>query len=911
MDIHRCRFVPFKPHAVNALAFSHPSDPKHEVPEDLRLALGRENGDIEIWNPVRGDWVQEKIFRGGAGRTIEQLAWTRDWIENDDGSAGQSKYEAGRLRLFSSGGSGSVTEWDLEVGRPRRHAEGNFGDIWCFAAQPQWTRNDLKQGQSRASSSLSPLIAAGCSDGSIVLFSTADDELRYERPLLLKPARRTRVVSICWRNRNTVVAGYEDSTIRIIDVSNRQTLRQLSLPGSKDGTHAIVWSVRCLPDGTIVSGDSTGELKIWDCKNFSLAQRLKTHDADVLDITSNTAGTLIYSCGVDRRTVAYAQQSTVHHNTKTWHRVMHRRYHDHDVKAIAAYEGQGLSVAVSGGIDATLVVLPLQSWDREYHRTLTHLPQKPQMSVASQARLMLTWWERELFVWQIPTRPDGEDPDQLNSVDVAIPQRKLLAAIQLSGEESLTSADISPAGNLIVASTSTNVKLFQLRRSREELRTRLVEMPSPIAEQGASLVGFSPDGKWLYSIRSDNLVTLARIRSFSTPHEPPRFHSRVIKIDRKARQPSRNGLGRFVQNINCAAFSSDSRILAVGDLSGCVDAWILEGHEEEEVGVDLGQSNGVEEDSDSESDSDEEDESFVVYGQKWIRNPAGPQLPGLDAAVTAMSFKPSTAHVHVPGGVEGNVGLHATRHNHHPVSHEVPSAAAGHLIVVTSSNGIVEFDVLACRLSDWSRRNPPGMLPSKIREHKDRIMGIYFTSPQRLWLYCPNALFMIDTSQDFERIQPQTQKVGTIGSYVVEAAPQQAQKIVGHNKKRKRGMGAGREMRDEQKYSATLSKLSNGLLSPEHSKHDVDMDDIQQDEEEDENDTLALTRRREVKNETRQKHDPHNPVFWVTYQYRSIYGVCAVDSRQAGGGESSEVVLVERPLYDVELMPRFANGQDW
>lgn len=906
MDIHRCRFVPYQPHAINALAFSHTSNPKHEASEDLRLALGRENGDIEIWNPARGEWIQEKIFRGSAGRTIEQLAWTRDWTEDDGASAQGPKYGLGPLRLFSSGGSGSITEWDIGVGRPRRHAEGNFGDIWCFAAQPQWTKHNLKEGPARATSSLSPLIAAGCSDGSVILFSTADDDLRYDRPLLLKPARKTRVVSICWRDRNTVVAGYENSTIRVINVPNRQVLRQVSLPKSKDGTHAIVWSIRCLPDGTIISGDSTGELKVWDRNNYSLAQRLKTHDADVLDVTSNTAGTVLYSCGVDRRTVAYTKQTTARNNTNTWHRVMHRRYHDHDVKAIVAHESQDLSVAVSGGVDAALVVLPLQSWDREYHRTLTHLPQRPQMSVASQARMMLTWWDRELFVWQIPTKHDEEDSEQSTLTDASGSKRRLLARIQLSSEESLTAAAISPAGNLLVASTSVSVKLFQLRRSRGDLRTRPIEMSGQTAVQGASLVGFSPDGKWLYSIRPDNLVTLMRIKSSPTSHEPPKFHPCVINLYRKTRRPSKTGLGGFVQNINCAAFSSDSRILAAGDLSGHVDAWILEGHEDTgDIVANPNQPDGVEDESDS--DSDEEDESFVVYGQKWIRNPAGSQLPGLDAAITAMSFRPSTAHAHAPTGVEGNLGLHATRHNHHPVSHEVPSADAGHLVVVTSSNNIVEFDVLACRLSDWSRRNPPSLLPSIAKQNKDRIMGIYFTSPQRLWLYCPNALFMVDTSQDFERTQPQTQKVGTIGSHIVEAAPQQAQKIVGHSRKRKRGMGAGNEMRDEQKYSATLIKQDSGLLSPTHDEQDVEMDDS----DEPQDDTLVLTRRKEVKTETKQKYDPHNPALWSTYQYRNIYGVCVLDPRQAGGGESSEVVLVERPLYDVELMPRFANGQDW
>ena len=50
------------------------------TPRDLKLALGRQNGDIEIWNPTRGEWTQERILRGGASRTIDALQWTQDII---------------------------------------------------------------------------------------------------------------------------------------------------------------------------------------------------------------------------------------------------------------------------------------------------------------------------------------------------------------------------------------------------------------------------------------------------------------------------------------------------------------------------------------------------------------------------------------------------------------------------------------------------------------------------------------------------------------------------------------------------------------------------------------------------------------------------------------------------------------
>jgi len=963
MDIHRCRFVPYQPQSVNALAFSHVPNPKQKTPTDLKLALGRENGDIEIWNPARGEWVQERIFRGGVGRTVEQVQWTQALIVPDEEEAAQ-KTEDGPLRLFSSGGSSSITEWDLEKGVPKGHAEGNANDIWCFAPQPQWTYNQARNSTSEVQAAPSQLLAAGCADGSIVLFSTADNDLRFDRVLTRPHGKKTRVISITWRDRNTVVAGFEEGLIRVIDVRTRQVLRSLSLGKSRDNNKALVWAVRCLPNGTILSGDSTGELKIWDSQNYSLVQRLKTHVADVLDITTNAAGTVILTCGVDRRTVAYAPQSnTGSARTQRWYEVRHRRFHEHDVKAIASYESKSLSIAVSGGMDTVPVVLPLKNWNEEYHRSLSHLPQKPQMSVSSKARLMLTWWGRDLFVWHLP--PRYREPTDQDSISDEQPNQKLLGQIQLSGDEYITSAEISTSGNMIVAATLGGVKLFQIRRTisaagHAEIRSRPIDLPKAVAAQGASTVGLSPDCKWLYAVRLNNVVSMVKVLPAASPKERPTPHDRVVKLDRKKRSTQTTQmsmLGDYTRHVTTAAFASDSRILAVGDLSGATDTWILEGHESETTSnhqtsnassaSDSGSGDG------SDSDSDDETDSRVIHNQKWIRTPSGSQLPSLESAILALSFKPSSAPAEHPTGIHGNEGLHATRHNPHPISPEHPPHEAGFLVAVTANHQIVEFDVLRCRLSDWSRRNPSSLLPQSFKRIKDRVMGIWFDTrsvlnTNRLWLYGANFVYMLDMAQDLVSTSEKGRdsamvKVGRLGQHVLEVAPGHAlvkaegDAATGEKRKRNKTSGAGDDMRTGQEYSSKVRRMTDGiedvemLPSPPRSltqgDEDEDGDEMELDEEEQEN-NLVATRRDAGEGEQRQKGENdaggqhgHGPASWHTFQYRGIFGACALQrgppAGEAGnrgeGVEDSapEVVIVERPMYDVELLPRFTSGQDW
>lgn len=343
MDIHRCRFIPYPPSTINSVAFSKSYIAKDQKTAPPRLAIGRANGDIEIWNPLKGSWLQETIIRGGLDRSIDGLVWTQDPNEEVQG-----KTLIGKSRLFSIGYTTTVTEWDLENGRPLRQASGNHGDIWCIAAQPVVAPSTKEEDGTSASQWQGQNLIAGCTDGALVLYSTKDDDLQLQKVLVRPSAKKAKIISVVFQDRNIVVAGCTDSIIRIFDIRNGSLVRSMSLgSGIKGGPkEIIVWSVKILKDGTIVSGDSTGELKIWDGKTYTLRQRIKSHKQDVLSLATSHDGTAIFSGGMDRRTVIYKPVSK---GKSRWAEVAHRRFHVHDVKTMASFEAPGMSVVVSGG----------------------------------------------------------------------------------------------------------------------------------------------------------------------------------------------------------------------------------------------------------------------------------------------------------------------------------------------------------------------------------------------------------------------------------------------------------------------------------------------------------------------------------------------------------------------------------
>ncbi|KAL8916435.1 MAG: hypothetical protein Q9172_006304 [Xanthocarpia lactea] len=990
MDVHRCRFVPYPPSAINALAFSHSSSlsTSSKGPPTLRLAIGRANGDIEIWNPQRGAWHQESIFRGGKDRSIEALLWTHDPEEQN-----KNGYNVpGKLRLFSIGYSSAVTEWDLSNGKPLRHASGNYGELWCMAAQPReqmvkkdngntvnGTMDDVAQYQR---------LAVGCADGSIVLLSTADGDLKFEKTLTRPAKKRARVLSIAWQSKHIVITGHADSTIRVFDIRNGQQVRSMSLGAGPEGgpKEILVWAVRCMIDGTIVSGDSTGTVSFWDAKHYSRLQRITSHKADILDLAVGIDGESVFSGGMDRRTTVYRRSAGSKSGEKRrWVEIAHQRFHSHDVKAMATFETKSISILASGGLDTAPIIVPIREYGKEHHRTLPGLPHMPPVRSAPRKRLLVSWWDREVSLWRIATSlpksfesNEFEEPPQSSS-------KRLVAKVLIQGDESITSADILGDGSLLAISTLSSIKVFRLKGKVDStIGLRKLELPCELGSMGAKIIQWSPDGKWLLLITSSSKIQAIRVARSEDSKKAPRFLPQNVNFKRLPRKMSQSNyihgsLGAYDRSICRVAFSADSRILVVGDLSGHLDTWVLEGHEDLMQDPPVTRPNN--EDTSSSSSSDESDESdaedhpTLVYAQHWKRNPTAHLIPKLPSAPLVMSFRPTNpSPTSTKALTNGNSHLHPTRHNPFPHSHDL-STGEDCLFIITTEHQPYEINILAGRISDWSRRNPKSALPEEFKMIRDRAMGCIWdvapptsTDPdrQRIWLYGNTWLWMFDLAQDLPRPkqdedeendsdepqagefskmrkrkrekairkkgidQPYDRDVdGLLGASRKERDTGAGSKIPLHEM----DTGVGRKMRKTvgaEGADATFVRLGRDVS---------DESEAQDEEEEDDEEDEALVRLRrgedvvmvngdengtggEAEETRREEKKKKGPPFWGTFKYRPILGIVPIGGGEEdedadglvekdGGRKGVEVALVERPMFDVDLPGRFYGDQEW
>lgn len=496
--------------------------------------------------------------------------------------------------------------------------------------------------------------------------------------------------------------------------------------------------------------------------------------------------------------------------------------------------------------------------------------------------------------------------------------RKLVAKVIIKGEANINSASVAAHGGLLALSTNSEVKLFQLRsrggNQGDALRVSKLDLSERLSRGGARLVQFSPDGQWLVIVRRDNRIVATRIvgdvaKSPSTIRALP-SPAKLSRLDRKVDKATRfSGLGDYERNINRIAFSSDGRILAVSDLAGYIDTWLLkdDGDQNGPDSDDIIESDASPESSSDESDNDDAAKSITLKGQSWTRNPSTSSLPMLPAAAVVLSFRPCAA--------------------------SIAPATEDRLLVVTATSAVFEFEAKSGKLTAWSRSNPTTKFPEEFKGLRDQAMGCFWDvadSKERLWLYGSKWMFMFDLSRDFP---PE-----------MEANAQRKRKhlhVTGQDNPRKGTSGAGSKIPDEQLTTGMSRKMQRVIHEDENSKprefslrnHQGILDDDEDDEDDrmdygkgsDEAGAAQGKLRRggdaegaqageltEYDDEGSSDQPPH---WWHTYKYRPIMGIVALGGEApatAGVHASSlEIALVERPEWELELPPRYYGDQEW
>lgn len=418
MDIHRCRFVDYTPHTVTALAFSHASTVSKPAPASLRLAVGRANGDIEIWDP-RHNWSHHFTIPGARGRAIEGLVWAA--------AAGEQP------RLFSIGGLTHVTEWDLHTRRPAAVYDANAGVAWCVDANAAGTQ-----------------LAVGCDDGAVVLVDIRGGRGVLEHGRMLQK-QELRVLGVRFCGDDAVVGGCADGRVRVWDTAAASHGRIVALPrvDRSESEQTVVWLIAAFPErGQFALGDLTGAVKIWDMASFSVVHSFAVHDADVLALARDALGSRLWTAGIDRKIHQFSGLADGGAPFRWVHNAL-RLLHANDVRAVAVADFAGHGVVVSGGVERLLIVQPAARFAHGRFRKLMLSQQVSNVEIAAASNTIAMFHDQGVKVWRVRGG-----------------RHRLVARLRMADDDNVVGVSVGDPhlGRAVLAvATIHAVKLFWLR----------------------------------------------------------------------------------------------------------------------------------------------------------------------------------------------------------------------------------------------------------------------------------------------------------------------------------------------------------------------------------------------------------------------------------------------------------------
>uniref|UniRef100_A0A8C1BJA9 UTP4 small subunit processome component n=1 Tax=Cyprinus carpio carpio TaxID=630221 RepID=A0A8C1BJA9_CYPCA len=459
--VHRVRFFDYMPSGIRALAFNRDIE---------RIAVARMDGSVEVFH-CSDRFFQEKIIPGREQCGIEGLSWVGE-------------------RLFSAGLNGGITEYDLTNQKVKYTVDAYGGPIWTIAGNQQGTH-----------------LAVGCEDGTVKLFEVNEDKIQFERNL---DRQKSRIISLSWHPSGSKIAAGMMDMIQIFNVETGHSVHRLLADrgvGTSRSKECVVWSVVYLSDGTIISGDSVGMVKLWDDQTGTLIKSHNVTKCDVLALSvSQNEDSLV--AGTSEGTVVQFQfiSMVLGKDDKEWVRTRTFKNHTHDIRAVAEIT----TAVVSGGMDAQLVVRPLL--DKVEVRSAAsalrkiHFPHRRLVSCARKSGLMLFQYPGHLELWRLG-ESEGKGEDDIHLFVKRNPEK--LLHLKVKGEDHIRCSAVSPCGEWIVYSTASSLRLYRLHCDNNNVSiTKVLQIST---ELSANQLCFSSDSSHLFSASTQSSVHLVSL----------------------------------------------------------------------------------------------------------------------------------------------------------------------------------------------------------------------------------------------------------------------------------------------------------------------------------------------------------------------------------------------------------------
>ncbi len=236
-----------------------------------------------------------------------------------------------------------------------------------------------------------------------------------------------------------------------------------------------IWTLKALDDGTLISGDSIGNVQFWDGHSGTLLQSFEHNSkgADVLDIAVTLDQTKVMASGVDAK-VIYIELDKESKTSNKWVMTYVQRGHENDVNSLAMVYLTDPNKSVkstkqhstyrellcSGGID-TKVCSYFVSKMRKYRPKIAYkYPTNVPVALSRKPRILTIMRSDKVDFFQLGDKRPGLS---MKSVGVALDEDKsYLGSVRIASNYNLMSYDINDDGTLLAVSHAAGMHLFAL-----------------------------------------------------------------------------------------------------------------------------------------------------------------------------------------------------------------------------------------------------------------------------------------------------------------------------------------------------------------------------------------------------------------------------------------------------------------